>query len=173
MTFNIDNCDGVSTAMNIFLIYNIAFQLVIVVLAEDSNDPEKIKSSVFDEFQLLNEISKKCIEQFFEDLVDEQKYFDTIQIVVKVLSAISAVLAIILFIYGMSICCCETKFYSLSFIAPAYGIISGVISMILLIKERIKCECNIDEFDKLVNQKIDNEYEENYFLLGIFSGVSA
>ena len=73
----------------------------------------------------------------------------------------------------MSICCCETKFYSLSFIAPVYGIISGVISMILLIKERIKCECNIDEFDKLVNQKIDNEYEENYFLLGIFSGVSA
>ena len=35
MTFNIDNYDGVSTAMNIFLIYNIAFQLVIVVLAEE------------------------------------------------------------------------------------------------------------------------------------------
>ena len=68
---------------------------------------------------------------------------------------------------------CETKFYSLSFIAPAYGIISGVISMVLMIKERIKWECNIDEFDKLANQKIDNEYEENYFLLGIFSGVSA
>ena len=45
--------------------------------------------------------------------------------------------------------------------------------MVLIIKERIKCECNIDEFDDLVNQKIDNEYEDNYFLLGIFSAVSA
>ena len=145
MTFNNNNCDGTLTAMNIFLIYNIAFELAIVALAEDSNEPEKIKSSFLDEVQLLGEISKKCAEKLFEDLEDEQKYFDTIQIVVKVLSSISVVLAVILFIYGMSICCYEIKFYSLSFIAPVYGIVSGVISMVLMIKERIKCECNIDD----------------------------
>ena len=72
MTINVDKCDGISTAMNIFLIYNIAFQLVIVVLTEDSNDPEKIKSSFFDEVQLFDEISKKCAEKFFEDLIDEK-----------------------------------------------------------------------------------------------------
>ena len=86
MTLNIDKCDGTSTTMNIFLIYNIAFQLVIVVLAKDSNDPEKIKSSFTDEFQLFEEINKKCVEKFFEDLIDEKNYFDTVQIVVKVLS---------------------------------------------------------------------------------------
>ena len=173
MTFNNNNCDGTLTAMNIFLIYNIAFELAIVALAEDSNEPEKIKSSFLDEVQLLGEISKKCAEKFFEDLEDEQKYFDTIQIVVKVLSSISAVLALCLLMYGMSICCCATKFYSLSFITPVYGIISGAILLVLLIKERIKCKCNINVFDNNVNTKIDNEYEDNYFLLGIFSGVSA
>ena len=147
--------------------------MVIVVLAEDSNDPEKIKSSFFDEVQLFDEISKKYAEKFFEDLMDEKNYFDVVQIVVKVLSSFSAVLAIILFIYGMSICCCETKFYSLSFIAPAYGIIAGVISMVLMIKERIECKCNISVFDDRVNTKINNEYDDNYFLLGIFSAVSA
>ena len=166
-------CDKISTAMNIFLIYNIAFQIAIVILSEDSNDPEKIKSSFFDEVQLFDELNKTCAEKFFEDLVNQKKYFDTIQIVVKVLSSISAVLALCLLMYGMSICCCETKFYSLSFITPVYGIISGAILLVLLIKERIKCKCNINVFDNNVNTKIDNEYEDNYFLLGIFSGVSA
>ena len=72
-------------------------------------------------------------------------------------------MAIILFIYGMSICCCETKFYSLSFIAPVYGIIAGVISMVLMIKEGIECKCNISEFDYLVNTKINNDYDDNNF----------
>ena len=72
MTIKGDNCDGISTAMNIFLIYNIAFQLVIVVLTEDSNDPEKIKSSFIDALQLFDEIYKKCVENFFEDLIEEK-----------------------------------------------------------------------------------------------------
>ena len=173
MNGNNDKCDGTTTAMNIFLIFNIAFQVVIVVLGRGSNDPEKIKSKFFDKVQLLDEINKKCAEKFFEDLKDEKSYFDTVKIVVMVLSSISAVLAIILFIYGMSICCCETKFYSLSFIAPAYGMIAGVISMVLMIKERIECICNISVFDDRVNSAIIDEYEVDYFLLGIFSAVSA
>ena len=170
---NNDKCDRTTTAMNIFLIFNIAFQVVIVVLGKGSNDPEKIKSKFFDKVQLLDEINKKCAEKFFEDLKDEKSYFDTVKIVVMVLSSISAVLAIILFLYGMSICCCETKFYSLSFITPAYGIIAGVASMILLIKEQIECKCNINGFDAPVNSAIIDEYDVDYFLLGIFSVVSA
>ncbi len=63
----------------------------------------------------------------------------------------------------MSICCYEAKFYSLSFIAPIYGIIAGVISMVLMIKEGIECKCNISEFDELVNTKINNDYDDNNF----------
>ena len=170
---NNDKCDGITTAMNIFLIFNISFQVVIVVLGKGSNDPDKIKSKFFDEVQLLDEISKKCAEKFFEDLINEKSYFDTIKIVVMVLSCISAILAIILFLYGMSICCCETKFYSLSFNTPAYGIIAGVISMVLLIKEQRECKCNINWFDAPVNSAIIDEYDVDYFLLGIFSAVSA
>ena len=51
---NNDKCDRTTTAMNIFLIFNIAFQVVIVVLGRGSNDPEKIKSKFFDEVQLLD-----------------------------------------------------------------------------------------------------------------------
>ena len=45
--------------------------------------------------------------------------------------------------------------------------------MVLMIKERIKFKCNISVFDVLVKTKINNEYEDNYFLLSIFSAVSA
>ena len=84
MTLNIDKYDVISTAMNIFLIYIIPFQQVIMVLAEDSNEPEKIKSFFFEDIQLFDEISKKCDEKFLENLMDEKNYFDTVQIVLKV-----------------------------------------------------------------------------------------
>ena len=95
--------------------------MVIVILAEGAIKPEEIKSVI--ELEKFNksivqytETDMKCLQDYFIDLEKEKKYFDTIQIVIRVICSISMILAVCLFLHTFALICNCMKFYSLSFI---------------------------------------------------------
>ena len=141
-------------------------QMIVVILAKDSINCEIIKSSAlsgksFDEyFNNYNEIDIKCAEEFFKKLDNEKRYYDISQIVVRVLCSILMALAAGLFLNSIAMCCCEVKFYSFFFVVPIYGFICNIITIGLINKAQIKCECQIEGFDEEINKLLMSQYTD-------------
>ena len=108
-----------------------------------------------------NEVNEICFEKFIKDFKDEKKLFDAVLTMVRVLGAVSVILAIINFIYMFGIFCCHFKFRTFSFIVPVYCILFDIIVLYFLTKSQIKYECNIDEFNEEMNELIEEQYNKN------------
>ena len=53
-----------------------------------------------------------------------------------------------LFFHSVAMCYCEVKFYSFFFVVPIYGLICNIITIGLINKAEIECECQIEGFDE-------------------------
>ena len=52
------------------------------------------------------------------------------------------------------------KFYSLFFIVPIYGLICNIVTIGLLNKPQIECQCKIEGFDEEINKLLDSQYSD-------------
>ena len=90
----------------------------------------------------FNELNEEYVNDFLEEIKDDKNYNNAIIIVIIVLAAISIILIIGFEVIMFRMFCCEKEFKSISFIAPLYGIICNIISIILLAKNTPKYDDN-------------------------------
>ena len=122
-------------------------QIIIIVLAEDEINPDKIRSEVLSGQEIYEYLKnnsdkdKQCAIEFFKDIDYEKKYYDAAMISVRVLDSVSLLIIGGLCIYTLAMCCSEIKFNSLTFIVPIYEILSNIVSIAVINRDEIKCEC--------------------------------
>lgn len=116
---------------------------------------------------------EKCINKFFEDLDNEEKYFNKVSIVLKVLIIISVVSNFTLFIYSSLICCKGTlRFYWFFLIIPIYGMISNIISIIIIASNSLKYKCEEIGFNNKLNDILEENYSDDQIIIIIMSSLS-
>ena len=154
-------CDDILSGIIFASIVSFLWQLVILVITDITIESELFIAIILsgktlnDFLNGFNEKEKLCLEQLFKDIDGEKTFYDKAIIVIKVLLAISLISLFALCIYTFSMCCYNTKFYSLSFIVPLYGILCNIIILCLLNKSRIENKCNLEEeFNEKINKQL-------------------
>lgn len=82
------------------------------------------------------------------------------QITVRVLKSLALGLASALFIYTMIMLCCLTKFHSLLFVFPIYGLLCSVATTGILYKAEIKRKCEIEKYDEKISDLLGGQYND-------------
>ena len=82
------------------------------------------------------------------------------KISVRVLNSLALGLASARFIYTMTMLCCLTKFHSLLFGVPIYGLFCSVITMGILYKAEIKRKCEIEKYDEKISDLLGGQYND-------------
>ena len=153
-------------------------QIIIIVLAEDEINPDKIRSEVLSGQEIYEYLKnnsdkdKQCAIEFFKDIDYEKKYYDAAMISVRVLDSVSLLIIGGLCIYTLAMCCSEIKFNSLTFIVPIYEILSNIVAIAVINRDEIKCECEIKEFDEKINNLLSSQYIDNSVTLSVISGFA-
>ena len=121
--------------------------------------------------------NEECIEKYFSDFEDEEKTFQKLEIIIKILNIISMALILILVINSIKMKCNQT--ISLNwylFIIHAYAIIAHVVSISLVFsKKKLKYNCDEDiGFNNKINDIFSSNVNNNSVLvliMGIFSSI--
>lgn len=116
---------------------------------------------------------EQCINEFFEGLDNEEKYYNKISIAIKVLIIISIVSKIALFIYSSLLCCKETlKFYWHFLIIPIYGMISNLICIIIISSKPLEYKCEEIGFNNKLNDILKENYSNDDLIIILMSSFS-
>ena len=123
----------------------------------------------------FNDMDEACVQGFLDDLSEEDKYYDSVFKTIRSLTGISLACSIAFVIYIITTCqcCCNVTFYSLSMVAPVYGMVVNIVTIGVINKSRVKYKCQLDGFNEAIDEFVDDQYN-NYLvnvIMSIFSLV--
>lgn len=121
----------------------------------------------------FNDMDEACVQRFLDDLSEEDKYYDSVFKTIRILTGISLACSIALVIYIITTCqcCCNITFYSISMVAPIFGMVVNIITIGVINKSKVKYKCQLDGFNEAIDEFVDDQYN-NYvtnFIMSIFS----
>ena len=95
-------CDQILSGLIFTSVVIFILEMIVVILSDGTINMEEIKSLIvsekFNEFLIqYSEIDIQCAQDYFLDLEDDNKYFDGVQIVIRVICSISMNIAVCLF----------------------------------------------------------------------------
>ena len=107
-----------------------------------------------------NEIDEKCVIKFLDDFEKDKKYFEPAYKASRILSLIGLflILALFIFILTTSSCCCALNFHGIAMASPIYGLVANIVIVGIMNKERIKYECQVEGFNKKLDDAIIDAY---------------
>jgi hypothetical protein len=119
------------------------------------------------------DMDEECINKFFEEVDKDEKLYDNIEKGIMAIVGVSIFLNFALCIYTSLICCCYSlKFYWFFLIAPIYGILSDIITIIIVYQGISYYDCEDYGFKDLLNETISNNYKDTRTVVVAMSALS-
>ena len=118
-------------------------------------------------------MDEECIKKFFEEIDNDERFYDNIEKAIMGIIAVSILFNLALCIYSTLICCYYfLRFYWFFLTAPIYGILSNIVTIIIAYQGITYYECEDTGFNDLLNETIKNNYKDSRNVVVAMSAVS-
>ena len=119
-----------------------------------------------------NDIDEECVQKFFEDLDDEDTYYDNVAKAVRALGVISLIFSLALIIFIIMICRCDFKYNLFAISVPIIGILVNIISLGIINKTKLRYKCELEGFNDTIDELLDKQYDMNNAVNIVMSAFS-
>jgi hypothetical protein len=173
-------CDGIdkgkrdlTSIITIFLFFCIICYILLLSLSQNDVSFINVTTNISRDFYFS--LDEKCYQEFDKfqnDLIDNEKYYDKVILVAKILSGIIVISSIVLFIYMITVCGCDVNFKLLTFIVPCFAILCNIIMIVMAKIGEINFECLNESSNKTSSLSLDYEYQCTNTIIYVIGGLT-